>query len=87
MEKRYWIAQHVPDLFTNVSVIVSVQGTMAARFLCENNKEGLFFSHRQKGKDFNAPYKRIQKDWLFHNPTRSSVGPNGKYPNHSADTI
>lgn len=39
-----------------------------------NNKEGVVFSHFQKGSTFNAPYKRIRKDWFFHNPTRSSVG-------------
>jgi restriction endonuclease S subunit len=39
-----------------------------------NNKGGVFFNYHQAGKEFNAPYKRIQKDWFFHNPTRSSVG-------------
>ena len=39
-----------------------------------NNKDGVFFSGYQKGADFNATYKRIRKDWFFHNPTRSSVG-------------
>lgn len=39
-----------------------------------NNKDGVFFSHHQKGAEFNSPYKRIQKDWFFHNPTRSAVG-------------
>ncbi|MGH9901047.1 MAG: hypothetical protein ACRD68_04315, partial [Pyrinomonadaceae bacterium] len=45
-----------------------------------NNTEGVFFSHHQKGKDFNAPYKRVKKDWFFHNPTRSSVGSLGIVP-------
>jgi hypothetical protein len=45
-----------------------------------NNKEGVFFSHMQLGADFKTPYKRIQKDWFFHNPTRSSVGSLGHVP-------
>jgi len=52
-----------------------------------NNKEGVVFSHLQKGKDFNAPYKRIRRDWFFHNPTRSSVGSLGIVPDVSADAI
>jgi hypothetical protein len=52
-----------------------------------NNKEGVFFSHLQKGKDFNAPYKRIRKDWFFHNPTRSNVGSLGIVPDVPSDAI
>lgn len=52
-----------------------------------NNKEGVIFSHSQKGKDFNAPYKRITEDWFFHNPTRSSVGSLGIVPAVPADAI
>jgi len=52
-----------------------------------NNKQGVFFSHYQKGKDFNAPYKRICKDWFFHNPTRSSVGSLGIVPDVPDDAI
>lgn len=52
-----------------------------------NNKEGVFFSHLQKGNDFNAPYKRIRKDWFFHNPTRSSVGSLGIVPDVPEDAI
>ena len=52
-----------------------------------NNKEGVFFSDYQKGADFNAPYKRIQKDWFFHNPTRSSVGSLGIVPEVPEDAI
>lgn len=52
-----------------------------------NNKEGVFFRHYQKGKDFNAPYKRIRKDWFFHNPTRSSVGSLGIVPEVPEDAI
>lgn len=52
-----------------------------------NNKEGVVFSHFQKGKDFNAPYKRIRKDWFFHNPTRSSVGSLGVVPEVPPDAI
>jgi hypothetical protein len=39
-----------------------------------NNKEGVFLSSMQLGSDFNAPYKKIEKDWFFHNPTRANVG-------------
>lgn len=35
-----------------------------------NNKEGVFLSSMQVGKEFNAPYKKIQAGWFFHNPTR-----------------
>jgi hypothetical protein len=52
-----------------------------------NNKEGVFLSHLQKGADFNAPYKRIRKDWFFHNPTRSSVGSLGIVPEVPDDAI
>lgn len=52
-----------------------------------NNKEGVFFSHYQKGKDFNAAYKRIQKGWFFHNPTRSSVGSLGIVPDVPEDAL
>jgi restriction endonuclease S subunit len=45
-----------------------------------NNKEGVFFSHLQKGRDFNAAYKGIREEWFFHNPTRSSVGSLGIVP-------
>jgi hypothetical protein len=52
-----------------------------------NNKEGVFFSYKQLGSEFNAPYKRIQKDWFFHNPTRSSVGSLGHVPEVPEDAI
>lgn len=52
-----------------------------------NNKDGVFFSHRQKGRDFNAAYKRIRKDWFFHNPTRSNVGSLGIVPDVPEDAI
>jgi restriction endonuclease S subunit len=54
-----------------------------------NNTEGVFFSHYQKGKKFRPGYfyKRIQKDWFFHNPTRSSVGSLGIVPDVAEDAI
>ncbi|HEY9156877.1 hypothetical protein [Candidatus Binatus sp.] len=52
-----------------------------------NNKEGVFFSHLQKGDEFNAPYKRIRRNWFFHNPTRSSVGSLGIVPEVPEDAI
>lgn len=54
-----------------------------------NNREGVFFSHHQKGREFRPGYlyKRIQKDWFFHNPTRSSVGSLGIVPEVPKDAI
>ena len=52
-----------------------------------NNKEGVFFSHHQKGAEFNTAYKRIRQDWFFHNPTRSSVGSLGIVPEVPDDAI
>jgi hypothetical protein len=51
------------------------------------NSGGVFFSHRQKGKDFNAPYKGIKKDWFFHNPTRANVGSLGRVPEVPPDAL
>ena len=47
----------------------------------------MFFSDHQKGADFNTPYKRIRKNWFFHNPTRSSVGSLGIVPEVPEDAI
>ena len=52
-----------------------------------NNQDGVFFSHYQKGSEFKSPYKRIQKDWFFHNPTRSAVGSLGHVPHVPDDAI
>ncbi|MBM4163290.1 MAG: hypothetical protein FJ222_02455 [Lentisphaerae bacterium] len=52
-----------------------------------NNKEGVFLNSHQKGASFNAPYKRIRKDWFFHNPTRCNVGSLGIVPDVPADAI
>jgi hypothetical protein len=53
-----------------------------------SNEVGVFFSHRQLGADFNAPYKRIEPGWFFHNPTRSSVGSLGQVPSDApADAV
>lgn len=52
-----------------------------------NNKEGVFLSSTQEGKEFNAPYKRIEKDWFFHNPTRANVGSLGIVPEVPEDAI
>jgi len=52
-----------------------------------NNKDGVFFSHLQKGEEFNSPYKRIRKDWFFHNPTRSAVGSLGHVLEVPSDAI
>lgn len=52
-----------------------------------NNKEGVFLSSMQVGKDFNAPYKKIEKNWFFHNPTRANVGSLGIVPEVPTDAI
>lgn len=52
-----------------------------------NNKEGVFLSSMQVGKEFNAPYKNIEKDWFFHNPTRANVGSLGIVPDVPTDAI
>ena len=36
---------------------------------------------------FNAAYKRIRKDWFFHNPTRCNVGSLGIVPEVPQDAI
>lgn len=52
-----------------------------------NNKEGVFLNSHQKGGTFNAAYKRIRKDWFFHNPTRCNVGSLGIVPEVPDDAI
>lgn len=52
-----------------------------------NNKEGVFLSSMQAGKEFNAPYKKIEKDWFFHNPTRANVGSLGIVPEVPTDAV
>jgi len=52
-----------------------------------NNKEGVFLNSHQKGATFNTPYKRIQKNWFFHNPTRCNVGSLGIVPEVPEDAI
>lgn len=52
-----------------------------------NNKEGVFLSSMQEGKEFNAPYKKIEKDWFFHNPTRANVGSLGIVPEVTTDAV
>jgi restriction endonuclease S subunit len=52
-----------------------------------NNREGVFLSSYQKGRAFNAPYKRIEKNWFFHNPTRANVGSLGIVPEVPDDAI
>jgi hypothetical protein len=52
-----------------------------------NNKDGVFLSAMQMGKEFNAPYKKIERDWFFHNPTRANVGSLGIVPEVPPDAI
>lgn len=52
-----------------------------------NNKEGVFLSSIKRGKDFNAAYKKIEKDWFFHNPTRANVGSLGIVPEVPDDSL
>lgn len=52
-----------------------------------NNKDGVFLSAKQIGSKFNAPCKRIEKDWFLHNPTRANVGSLGIVPEVPDDAI
>lgn len=52
-----------------------------------NNIEGIFLNGHQKGKGFKAAYKRIRKNWFFHNPTRCNVGSLGIVPDVPGDAI
>ena len=52
-----------------------------------NNRDGVFLSAVQEGREFNVPYKRIERGWFFHNPTRANVGSLGIVGNVSADAI
>jgi type I restriction enzyme, S subunit len=52
-----------------------------------NNKEGVVFSHLQRGDAFKSSYKRIRKDWFFHNPTRANVGSLGRVPAVPEDAL
>lgn len=52
-----------------------------------SNKEGVFRSHLQLGADFRTPYKHIEKDWFFHNPTRANVGSLGRVPDVEPDAL
>jgi len=52
-----------------------------------SKKEGVFFAGMKKGREFNAPCKRIRKDWFVHNPTRSAVGSLGIVPDVPEDAI
>ncbi len=52
-----------------------------------SNRDGVTLSHHQLGKTFNAAYKRIRKDWFFHNPTRANVGSLGRVPEVPPDAI
>jgi hypothetical protein len=52
-----------------------------------DNVDGVFFNQLQKGSDFNAPYKRVKRDWFFHNPTRANVGSLGIVPEVPEDAI
>ncbi len=52
-----------------------------------NNKDGVFLSSNQGTKQFNAAYKKIEKNWFFHNPTRANVGSLGIVPEVPKDAI
>ena len=52
-----------------------------------SNREGVFLNEYQKGDTFNAAYKRIRKNWFFHNPTRCNVGSLGIVPDVPQDAI
>jgi type I restriction enzyme, S subunit len=52
-----------------------------------SNRGGVTFSHYQLGEAFNSAYKRIRRDWFFHNPTRANVGSLGRVPDVPPDAI
>jgi len=52
-----------------------------------SNRDGIFLSGSQPGSEFNAPYKKIQQGWFFHNPTRANVGSLGIVPKVPVDAI
>ncbi len=52
-----------------------------------NNKDGVFLSTKQETQYFNAAYKKIEKGWFFHNPTRANVGSLGIVPEVPNDAI
>ncbi|MEO8514579.1 MAG: restriction endonuclease subunit S [Ignavibacteria bacterium] len=39
-----------------------------------NNKIGIFDAYKEKGKDINQSYKKMEIDWLAYNPYRINVG-------------
>lgn len=43
-------------------------------------RDGVFLSNELPGAKFKGNYKRIQKDWFFHNPTRANIGSIGRVP-------
>lgn len=52
-----------------------------------NNKARVFLNGRKLGSQFNAAYKRIEKNWFFHNPTRANVGSLGMVPEVEKNAI
>jgi type I restriction enzyme S subunit len=52
-----------------------------------SNRGGVALSHLQPGESFNSAYKRVKKDWFFHNPTRANVGSLGRVPEVPIDAI
>lgn len=53
-----------------------------------NNKEGIFDAYKQKGKEINQPYKKMEIGWLAYNPYRINVGSIGiKLKEHLHDYI
>lgn len=52
-----------------------------------STREGVFFSHEQKGSEFKGNYKRIREGWFFHNPTRANIGSIGRVPKVPSDAI
>jgi type I restriction enzyme S subunit len=52
-----------------------------------SNSEGVFLSHTQQGQNFRTAYKKIERDWFFHNPTRANVGSMGRVKEVLPDAI
>lgn len=52
-----------------------------------SNDSGVFLNKLQKGTEFNSNYKRIRKDYFFHNPTRANVGSLGRVHDVPPDAV
>lgn len=52
-----------------------------------SNVEGVFLASQLLGVEIKQPYKRIRKDYFFHNPTRANVGSLGRVGDVPDDAV